>query len=184
MAKTAKETSDKARHFGSQAIFIVGIILRLSLMQSGLFGLTDRPELATPLNSYRRLREGVHLAQNGLDPYSGVIFHETPFAVKFFTFLFENLNQTHANYIFILGDVLTAIVLGKVAEIVAVNLLKKQNLEAGPNYHADAKESLLITLEDVVSVPTVGSWHSVFMAPVQWHFFYHFLCDFLNIKML
>ena len=55
---------------------LVGAGLRFFLAHSGLFGLSERPELATPLNSYKRLREGIVLSQNNQDPYEGLSLFE------------------------------------------------------------------------------------------------------------
>ena len=77
------------------------------------------------MNSYKRLREGIVLSQNDQDPYAGVLFHETPLALKFFTFLFSLMRESCVNLVFIIGDLLTAFVLGKVAELIATNLLSK-----------------------------------------------------------
>ena len=131
--------------------FFAGIASRIYLMQSEIFNLSDRPELATPLNSYKRLREGIVLSQNGLDPYSGVLFHETPLALKLFSILYENLSAPLANMIFVLGDILTAVVLGKVADLVASNLLIQQEKDKS-ELHKDAKEELLIQKDDVASM--------------------------------
>ena len=72
---------------------LVGAGLRFFLLHSGLFGLSERPELATPLNSYKRLREGIVLSQNNQDPYAGVLFHETPLALCLFTWMAESMNE-------------------------------------------------------------------------------------------
>ena len=55
--------------------------------------LGDRVELATPLNSYKRLVEGVTLMENGVDPYTGALFHETPLALHLFSLLRRHLSQ-------------------------------------------------------------------------------------------
>jgi len=132
--------------------YLLGAVLRFGLLHSGLFGLSERPELATPLNSYKRLREGIVLSQNDQDPYAGVLFHETPLALKFFTFLFSYLTESCVNLVFIVGDILTAYILGKVAELVAMNLLSKQAKDV-KSYHIDAREDLLIKYEDVAYMP-------------------------------
>lgn len=142
--------SDSVKWLG----FFAGIASRIYLMHSGIFGLSERPEFATPLNSYKRLREGIVLSQNDLDPYAGVLFHETPFALKFFAFLYEMLSEPIANMIFIFGDVLTTIVLGKVADLVAINLLIQQKKDA-KKLHKDAKEELLVHVEDVESMSSL-----------------------------
>ena len=36
-------------------LYVIGFCLRLGLLNSNLFGLSERPELATPLNSFKRL---------------------------------------------------------------------------------------------------------------------------------
>merc|ERR1711971_545922 len=137
---------------GNIQFYLFGAALRLGLLHSGLFGLSERPELATPLNSYKRLREGIVLSQNDQDPYAGVLFHETPLALKFFTFLFSHMSESCVNLVFIIGDILTAFVLGKVAELIATNLLSKQ-AKSVKSYHTDAREDLLIKFEDVVFMP-------------------------------
>jgi phosphatidylinositol glycan class U len=35
-----------------------------------------RPEVSTPINSYKRLLEGIFLYKSGLDPYDGGVFHQ------------------------------------------------------------------------------------------------------------
>jgi len=137
---------------GNIQFYLFGAALRFGLLHSGLFGLSERPELATPLNSYKRLREGIVLSQNDQDPYAGVLFHETPLALKFFTFLFSLMSESCVNLVFIIGDILTAFVLGKVAELIATNLLSKQ-AKSVKSYHTDAREDLLIKFEDVVFMP-------------------------------
>merc|ERR1711971_561318 len=137
---------------GNIQFYLFGAALRFGLLHSGLFGLSERPELATPLNSYKRLREGIVLSQNDQDPYAGVLFHETPLALKFFTFLFSHMSESCVNLVFIIGDILTAFVLGKVAELIATNLLSKQ-AKSVKSYHTDAREDLLIKFEDVVFMP-------------------------------
>ncbi len=131
--------------------FGAGFLLRFGLLQSGLFGLTERPEFATPLNSYKRLREGIHLAgESAADPYSGVLFHETPIALLFFRFLFSNFSQRFVDIFFVLIDLFTASLLGEVGRLVAAKLIKTQEKEK-KGYHKDAAE-ILLKLEDVASM--------------------------------
>ncbi len=135
---------------GTVLILLAGAAFRIALMQSGLFNLVERPELATPLNSFKRLKEGVVLAQNNQDPYAGVLFHETPLMLRLFTLLFEYSNDTIVNLVFVLVDIITALIMSQVADLVGARLLKKQN-EDLKEYHEDAKkEGLLIMPEDVV----------------------------------
>lgn len=135
----------------SRALFFIGIVCRIGLLKSGLFGLAERPELATPLNAHKRLLEGIRLAEIGLDPYSGVLFHETPLALKIFSFLYENFSEYCVHYVYVFGDIFTAFILGRVADLVAVRLLKQQEQDV-KKYHPDAREDLLISTDLAASM--------------------------------
>ena len=132
-------------------LYFVGIVFRLLLIQTGLFGLMERSELASPVNSFKRLKEGVVLYQNDQDPYSGVLFHETPFLLHTFKFLFENCSDHLINAIFVACDMLTAWLLGKAAQIVADWLLEDQSQKM-KYYHDEAKSQLLLKAEDVATI--------------------------------
>ena len=125
---------------------LAGVAFRYVLMQFGIFSLAERPELATPINSFKRLKEGLILSQNGQDPYLGVLFHETPLALEFFSFMYSHFNDTVVNVMFVLVDLATAIILSKVADIVAARLITKQAQELA-SYHSDANPELLIKIE-------------------------------------
>ncbi|KAF8530385.1 PIG-U-domain-containing protein [Hysterangium stoloniferum] len=47
----------------------------------------DDQQLTSPLTSYSRLREGVYLFKNGLDPYSGGVFRQSPLLLTLFSTL-------------------------------------------------------------------------------------------------
>ncbi|KAK4555146.1 hypothetical protein LTR86_007912 [Recurvomyces mirabilis] len=49
--------------------------------------LTLRPEISTPVNSFKRLQEGLFLYERGLDPYDGGIFHQAPLLLSLFSLL-------------------------------------------------------------------------------------------------
>ncbi|CAK4032806.1 Phosphatidylinositol glycan anchor biosynthesis class U [Lecanosticta acicola] len=49
--------------------------------------LTGRVEISTPVNSFKRLQEGLFLYERGLDPYDGGIFHQAPLLLPLFSFL-------------------------------------------------------------------------------------------------
>ena len=132
-------------------LYFIGSVFRLLLIQTGLFGLSERSELASPINSFKRLKEGVVLSQNGQDPYAGVLFHETPIILHVFKFLFENCNDLWINLIFIGCDILTAWLLGQAANLVTKWLINNQTQRL-KDYHDDAKRELLLKEEDMTSV--------------------------------
>ncbi|KAI7280013.1 GPI transamidase-like protein component PIG-U [Hortaea werneckii] len=71
-------------------LFAVAAALRI-LLVLGFPGLPDlltgRVEVSTPVNSFKRLQEGVFLYERGLDPYDGGIFHQAPLLLPIFSLL-------------------------------------------------------------------------------------------------
>jgi hypothetical protein len=59
-----------------------GIILRVALLlyfPSLKVWLAARNEVSTPITSFKRLKEGVHLFKYGINPYEGGILHQVYF---------------------------------------------------------------------------------------------------------
>jgi len=104
--------------------------------------LEERTELSTPLNSLKRLTEGVHIYQKGSSPYEGVIFHETPLALVFFSFIGQNLPSSAIHGLCILGDLITSFLLAKLGKAAAKSFLSHQKKELA-NYHSEASPLLL-----------------------------------------
>lgn len=103
----------------------------------------QRVEIATPLNAYHRLTEGVALFNQGVDPYSGVLCHEPPLLVKLGQWvLSKRMLAKKIPAFFIMFDLLTAALVGILARLVVQRLLRRQEMESS-QYHADAKELLL-----------------------------------------
>ncbi|KAF7189678.1 Phosphatidylinositol glycan anchor biosynthesis class U protein [Pseudocercospora fuligena] len=72
------------------AVFTTAATLRtlLALTFPGLPDLlTGRVEISTPVNSFKRLQEGLFLYERGLDPYDGGIFHQAPLFLPLFSLL-------------------------------------------------------------------------------------------------
>ena len=104
--------------------YSLGIILRLLLLSSDEDrSLINRVELATPLNSFGRLTEGVTLwRDHKVDPYSGVIFHETPLTLYFFSIIPSSMVPS----LFILIDVIAALVVGYLTREMAKYYFQEQ----------------------------------------------------------
>lgn len=71
--------------------------------------LSERVEITTPVNSWKRASEAVYLWDAGLDPYSG-IFHEYPISLGIYKTIIFYFN---ANLVFCIIDTLTAVLLYK-----------------------------------------------------------------------
>ena len=144
--KLFEEKSDNASWSVNMYLaYAIGILLRFVLISSDEDeSLTNRVELATPLNSFGRLTEGVTLWRDQkTDPYSGVIFHETPLTLH----LFAIIPPERVPSVFILIDVITALLIGLLAhEMIKYYSQEQKNEEDGQ--HEDAEE-LKVSEEDM-----------------------------------
>lgn len=67
-------------------------------------------EVSTPLNAWKRVKEGLYLQSIGINPYEGDALHEAPTSLYFYRYLTENISLS-TGIIFIIFDIITAIVL-------------------------------------------------------------------------
>lgn len=130
-------------------LYSTAVIIRQILVAGGWF--FSRPEVSTPLNSWSRLTEGVHLYKSGLSPYSGVVYHETPLALWLFSLLGNNI--TYLSWLFILGDMVSGLLLSKVGEIVAKQRLVEQEISSSTGLHHSEARPLLLTLSSTMTIP-------------------------------
>lgn len=123
-------------------VFSFGVagILRLFLLSSNFAdSIRNRIEVSTPLNSWKRrklfeknrkktkflhirffvwvsytVKEGAFLYDNGIDPYAGDIYHESPLFLYLSSFLLRNFNS-YIPYFFVGCDLLSAFLLYRMA---------------------------------------------------------------------
>nr|ACO12268.1 Phosphatidylinositol glycan anchor biosynthesis class U protein [Lepeophtheirus salmonis] len=133
--------------------YVLGVLLRVGLWCLGP-DLRDRVELSTPLNSHKRLVEGVMMSKLGYDPYSGVIVHETPLVLRSYLFLQETAPK-YLEPMHILMDIATAIILQVNAKAVVQHLF---NCEKFKKVHEEAKEITISPsyLEHVPKYTVIG----------------------------
>nr|XP_019011041.1 uncharacterized protein I206_04349 [Kwoniella pini CBS 10737]OCF49822.1 hypothetical protein I206_04349 [Kwoniella pini CBS 10737] len=73
-----------------QGVLCAGAAIRLALflgIPSLCHALERRPELSTPLTSFRSLKEGVFIHDQGSNPYDGGVFFHSPLYLLFFTYI-------------------------------------------------------------------------------------------------
>ncbi|XP_060775168.1 phosphatidylinositol glycan anchor biosynthesis class U protein [Neoarius graeffei] len=88
-------------------VLILAVTIRAALFRSSLATLiSDRVEVVSPLNSWKRVVEGLALLDLGVSPYSGDVFHETPLIIYLFHFVVD-----YAEIVFMIADGLTAVAL-------------------------------------------------------------------------
>lgn len=67
--------------------------------------------------------EGVVLYNEGINPYAGDIFHETPLVLWLFSKILDQVSPTFINVLFIVCDIITSYLLYKGAKIYSSELV-------------------------------------------------------------
>lgn len=110
--------------------FVLAGTIRFLLMNSEYQKvISNRVEISTALNSWKRVTEGVYLYNCGIDPYTGDLFHETPIGLYIFNFIQQHLSQWVLFCLFVSIDLLTAVFLGLTAKQYTTELVSKQKKE-------------------------------------------------------
>ncbi|XP_002132259.2 phosphatidylinositol glycan anchor biosynthesis class U protein [Drosophila pseudoobscura] len=132
-------------------LILLGGAVRFYFVRTPLASLiSDRVEFATPLNSQKRMKEGIYLLDQGIDPYSGDLVHETPLVLKALSGLFLNFPQW-LPLIYIMLDLLTGALLYNLSVRFVKQKLQKQCLER-KNYAKDT-EQLQYNDDDNYDIP-------------------------------
>jgi len=112
-------------------ILLVGAALRVWLFRSPSLAhwLSERPELVTPLTSWKRVTEGLALRRAGMAPYDGDVYHETPLMLRMVDFVDDLLGQSNMWIVLLVIDLATALVLSRVAVKIRQYFLQRQAAE-------------------------------------------------------
>ncbi|KPI94822.1 Phosphatidylinositol glycan anchor biosynthesis class U protein [Papilio xuthus] len=103
--------------------------------------IANRVEIATPLNSWKRLIEGVYLYDNNINPYEGDSFHESPLMLIFFHFFMKKFPYI-LPLLFTIFDLITAHLLYKTSKSFAT-LFKNAQDKMKDEVNEDSKTMLL-----------------------------------------
>lgn len=127
---------------GSLLKYLVAGIIRYWLIHTDYWQtISNRVEIATPLNSWKRLIEGVYLYDRNINPYEGDSFHESPIILVFFHFLMKHIPHL-LPLIFTLLDLLTAHLLYKTSKAF-IRILKNDQEELINEISEESKDMLL-----------------------------------------
>ncbi|XP_005986813.1 phosphatidylinositol glycan anchor biosynthesis class U protein [Latimeria chalumnae] len=128
---------------------VVAVTVRAVLFRSSLAEIiSERVEVVSPLNSWKRVVEGLALLDLGVSPYSGDVFHETPLIIYFFHFVVD-----YSELVFMITDALTAIALYQVAQDYNRAVLKRQKLEFESKRYALDVAELIRTPKEMHYIP-------------------------------
>ncbi|CAK1539939.1 unnamed protein product [Leptosia nina] len=131
--------------------YIVAGLVRYWLIHTDYWQtLSNRVEIATPLNSWKRLIEGIYLYEHKINPYEGDSFHESPLLLIFFYGVLKYTPYL-LPAIFTFMDILTAYFLYKTASIF-VKVFKNSQRKISENIATDSK-TLLLSDSQLKEVP-------------------------------
>ncbi|EDW64591.1 phosphatidylinositol glycan anchor biosynthesis class U protein [Drosophila virilis] len=120
-------------------LLLIGGAVRLYFSSTSLPSLIGhRVEFATPLNSFKRIQEGVFLLQQGVDPYRGDLVHETPLLLKAISSILIHYAEW-LPFLYILLDLCTAALLYSMSRTFVAQKLQQQRQER-KDYAKDTEE--------------------------------------------
>lgn len=123
-------------------IFVLGLSIRYWLIHSRYQSIiANHIEVSTPLNSWKRVKEGLYLQSQGINPYDGDLLHEAPLTLLLYKTLHETWNIP-VESLFLGVDLLTAILLYFVTKKYMYQLFVQQE-QSKHEYSEDAKEFML-----------------------------------------
>lgn len=128
--ETSQEGNQLKQQNSFQRIIITCICaatLRYWLMASKYQSvITNHIEISTPLNSWKRVSEGLYLLSINVDPYNGDLLHETPLSLFFYKSLLE-IYRHQIHWMFITFDLATGVILFAVARKYVNDLYKDES---------------------------------------------------------
>lgn len=130
--------------------FIAGLV-RYWLMHTDYWNtIANRVEIATPLNSWKRLIEGIYLYDHGINPYEGDSFHESPIMLIMFHFLLKKVPFL-LPILFTCIDILTAHILYKTSKAF-INIFKETQ-EKNKQEVSEESKTLILNEYQLNEVP-------------------------------
>uniref|UniRef100_A0A1A9UMZ6 Phosphatidylinositol glycan anchor biosynthesis class U protein n=1 Tax=Glossina austeni TaxID=7395 RepID=A0A1A9UMZ6_GLOAU len=130
---------------------ILGGLIRTYLVNSEVGTImANRVEIATPLNSFKKAQEGIYLLKHNIDPYAGDMVHEIPLML-WLLWHATNLLQGWLPLLYVMLDLMTAIVLYKASQLFVRKKLSEQSKEL--EHYAAGTEDLQYQTIDELTMP-------------------------------
>ncbi|XP_078411062.1 phosphatidylinositol glycan anchor biosynthesis class U protein [Cetorhinus maximus] len=130
-------------------VLIVAVTVRAVLFRSSLAEfISERVEVVSPLNSWKRVVEGLSLLDLGVSPYSGNVYHETPLILYLFHFLID-----YAEFVFMAMDIITAVALYMAADDFNKVVFRKQRIAFEFQKYAPDVITLVRTPKEMYHIP-------------------------------
>ncbi|KAJ3367887.1 hypothetical protein HDU91_001022 [Kappamyces sp. JEL0680] len=139
--------------FSIPVFWSIGIRLALWAVDSSLWMLLDdRVEVVTPVNSFKRLLEGIFLFKRGIPPYQGGVLHQSPLLLALFAFvsaLPAQLSAACVGLLWIGSDYLIARCLVALAEYKVETFRQEVWIPASVAEEEDDTNTLVGTVDEV-----------------------------------
>ncbi|XP_053957619.1 phosphatidylinositol glycan anchor biosynthesis class U protein [Anastrepha ludens] len=129
-------------------LLALGGVVRYYLQSLHWIG--ERVEVSTPINSFKRVQEGIYLYENGIDPYTGDVVHELPVVLVLLVRVFGWFSN-FVPLLYILLDLSTAMLLYKLAQKFVQSKLLEQKQQSSE--FALGTEELQVQESDMEVVP-------------------------------
>ncbi|XP_037525987.1 phosphatidylinositol glycan anchor biosynthesis class U protein-like [Rhipicephalus sanguineus] len=134
----------------SGLLIFLGFILRLGLIYTPLARpVSDRVEVSTPMNSWRRVTEGLYLHRMQLSPYDGDIFHEPPLSLMMYDYVTKAIEEQWIPLLFIACDLVTALLLALGAKKSVLYMVKRE----AQVQKAKSAKNIALTMKSADAVP-------------------------------
>ncbi|CAF0937515.1 unnamed protein product [Adineta steineri] len=135
---------------GIESLYIgLGLILRIFLVfsQTRLRNYFEQSgEFVTPLNSWKRVIEGIYLRKLNVSPFLGSVVHETPLSLCFYSKL-HTITNGHVESLFIIADLISGFLTYKAAYYILHRLFDQQLKDKAT--YKDERKMFLLTKADV-----------------------------------
>lgn len=134
----------------SGLVLVLGFILRLGLIYTPLARpVSDRVEVSTPMNSWRRVTEGLYLHRMRLSPYDGDIFHEPPLSLMVYDYITKTIEERWIPLLFVACDLVTALLLAHGAKKCVLYMVKQE----AHIKKAKSAQDITLTMKSADAVP-------------------------------
>ncbi|XP_075554589.1 phosphatidylinositol glycan anchor biosynthesis class U isoform X1 [Dermacentor variabilis] len=131
-------------------VLVLGFILRLGLIYTPLARpVSDRVEVSTPMNSWRRVTEGLYLHRMQLSPYDGDIFHEPPLSLLVYDYVTKAIDEQWIPLLFIACDLVTALLLAVGAKKCVLYMVEQE----AQAKKAKSSRNITLTMNSAGAVP-------------------------------
>ncbi|KAF5285711.1 hypothetical protein FQA39_LY16517 [Lamprigera yunnana] len=132
-------------------VYLLGAFVRYWLITSNYQSvIADRIEISTPLNSWKRVTEGLHLMDLDVYPYIGDTLHESPMNLLVYNLL-TKVFGSYLHIVFIACDLLTSYLLYLSAKMYMCRVRKIQETEK--HKYAPNTEDLMLNERDFMLAP-------------------------------